>query len=792
MRVRWLAICGVSLTGLAISSAQAQTADPAAAAPPPVAESSGPQLQDIVVTAQRREESATRVPISITVVGGESLAEKSVSNLQDMTLSIPNFQITKTGLTTQTFIRGIGSGNDPAFEQSVAQYVDGVSYGRAQLTRAPFFDVERIEVLRGPQSILFGKNSTAGAVSIITAQPTSELAAGLTSTFTPTFDQVETTAFVSGPLSDSLSGRIALRHNTDDGYVYNITKDRDEPRNREFAGRAMLAYEGAGFRANLKGEYSRFNSTGRELEVVFDVPTRAIPAGPLAGTPLTYGTALNLQGLTGALVDTEFNYRRQAELPEFDRTRLANITLTTDTDIGDSVLTTVTGYLDYKRNSQFDLDFTAANIIGGNGREGYDQFSQEIRFVTPAEAQFSFVGGLYYEHNTLDYLDITGLGPNLAQLGFGVIANVGVRRDFRQKSDSYAAFGQVTFRATDALRLIGGVRITRDEKEATRLLVARAGQFDYNGAVITAPAVIGTLQAGLGFSLENPGGAGHDIAGERGRTRFTPSVTVEYDVSPDVLTFASYKEGYKGGGFNARANNNANFVFDDETVSAWEAGIRARIAGNRGSVGLTAYRATYSDLQISQFDGTVGFNVGNAGRTRAQGFEADMRYAVADGVTLGGALSYLDFKYLDFRRGNCAFGEVPDGDVVNGVRLCDYTGRRGRFTPKWNLSGSLAVDRPLTDSLNIRGALDASYKSAHNVHDNLDALGRVDGYAIVDARLGVGTEHWDVAVIGKNLLDENFLTFSANVPFASSVGANTQYASTSRGRSLSLQFSLRY
>lgn len=749
-------------------------------------------LEEIIVTAQKREQSLSQVPISISVLGGDALAEKSVSNLQDMAATVPNFQITKTGLTTQTFIRGIGSGNDPAFEQSVAQYVDGINYGRAALTRAPFFDTQRVEVLRGPQSILFGKNSTAGALSVITARPSDSLQAGLTTTYTPTFDQFETTAFVSGPVADKLSARLAVRHAMGGGYVRNVTKGKDEPDSKDIAGRGTLFYEGETFTSTFKFEYSQFDLTGRELEVVTDVATRTVPAGPTAGQPLTFANALTLRGLAGVLTDTSFDFRRQSELYEKDSTKLYNATWSNDIEVGDATLSAITGYVDYQRGFHVDLDFTNANMLGGLTEESFHQVSQELRLASAEDGPFSFIGGLYFEYNKIDYADATEFGRDLTNLGYGAIANVSTPRTYRQSSTTYAAFGQVTARASEDLRLIGGARLSRDEKDAARRVFAILGQGALNGTLVTSAATIATLQAGLGFSLDNPGGAGHNISGSRAKTRLVPSATLEYDVTDDAMLFASYKEGYKGGGFNVRANNNANFEFDDETVKTWEAGIRSSFGGNRGQMSLTAYRSTYSDLQISQFDGTVGFNVGNAGRTRAQGVEAEARYALAPGITAGTSVSYLDFEYLEFRRGNCAFGETPNGDTVGTVRLCDYTGRRGRFTPKLNLMGNLTVNQPLTDMIDLRSGLDVSYRSSHQVHDNLDPLGQVKGYTLVDMRVGIGTDSWDLAVLGKNLLDKHYLTYAANVPFASSVGANTQYASVARGRSISLQASVKY
>lgn len=743
----------------------------------------------IVVTAQRREQDLNRVPISIEVLGGDKLADTGISTLEEVTLSVPNFQITQTGLTTQTYIRGIGSGNDPAFEQSVAQYVDGVSYGRAQLTRAPFFDLERVEVLRGPQSILFGKNSTAGALNIITAEPTDLVEAGLTATYTPAFDGVEGQAFVSGPLAPNLAGRIAVRGLSEDGFVYNTVKDRDEPQREELAGRGTLQYDSGAFKATLKGEYSTFDVTGRNLLVSQDVATRTLPNG----APLDFATALAGAGLPGVLQDTSFNYRRQADADDYDRTDFWNATLTTETELGDSLLTTVTGFLGYDRTTSVDLDFTSASILGALTRENYEQISQEVRVTTPDDRTLSVVGGAYFEHNRLDYSDVTSFGPNLTNLGYGVISDLGVARDFEQTSSTYAVFAQVQWRVSDRLRVIPGLRIAIDDKTASRTLVARQGAFSFDGPLVTAPTPIVVLQSALGFSLNNPvAGTGHDLSRSRSESNVVPSVALEFDVTDDVLLFGSYREGYKGFGFDARSSNNQSFGFDDEYVNAYEAGIRASFANNAASVGLTLYRSTYSDLQISQFDGTVGFNVGNAGKTRTQGAEATARYTIAPGIAFNLSAAYLDFEYLDFRRGNCAFGETPDGDVVNGVPLCDYTGERGRFTPKWNLYGGLNVDRPLFGDIRLKANADISYTGEHNVHDNLDPAGIVDGYTMVDARIGFGTDRWTIAAVGRNLLDERFRTYAAQVPFASNVGANTQYATASRPRSVAVQLQLRY
>jgi outer membrane receptor protein involved in Fe transport len=438
------------------------------------------------------------------------------------------------------------------------------------------------------------------------------------------FEGFEGQAFVSGPLADGLSARLAVRGLTENGYVFNTTKDRTEPRRDEIAGRATVRYESGNFTATLKGEYSKFDVEGRNLLVSQDVATTN--AAP--NVPLTYAVALTGAGLPGSLQDTSFNYRRQADQDEFDNTEFYNGTFTTETDFGSATLTTVTGYVGYDRDTSVDLDFTSASILGGLTRESYEQFSQEIRVATDDSLPLSVIAGAYFEHNQLDYSDVTALGPDLANLGFGVIADIGAVRDFEQTSDTYSLFAQLQWRVADGFRIIPGLRLAIDEKTASRSLVARNGAFSFDGPLVTNPVPITVLQTALGFSLDNAvAGAGHDLNRSRSEKNIVPSLAVEFDVTEDILLFGSYREGYKGFGFDARSNNNTSFGFDDEEVSSYELGLRASLPGNRASFGVTLYRSTYSDLQISQFDGTVGFNVGNAGETRTQGAAGAARAA---------------------------------------------------------------------------------------------------------------------------------------------------------------------
>jgi iron complex outermembrane recepter protein len=754
------------------------------------AEALAQQLDVVTVTAQRREQAVTEVPIAIIVLEGETLSELSIDTLDDLQLSVPNLQVTQTGIGTQMYIRGIGTGNDPAFEQSVAQLIDGVSYGRAQLIRAPFFDIERVEVLRGPQSVLFGKNTVAGALSLITAAPTQEFEASATLTWMPEFGDRQAEAVVSGPLSEQLSGRVAVRYAAADGFVSNPNRGRDEPNRDDFAIRGTLLYEPTErFDLTLKLEHNRFDALGREIEVVSDVNTVTLPGG----VPLTYANALAGAGLPGSITDSTLNFVRDANAGEYADNQIFNATLTANYDLGFGTLTSITGYVDYSRDELADLDFTNASILTGLLDETYDQFTQEVRIVSNPDQRLRWIGGAFYQSSSLTNNDITGFGPSIANLGFAPLANVGLQRDYQTDSTAFAVFGELAFDVTERLRVIGGLRWTTEDKDATRQIVATTSPLAFDGTLVTNPVTLAVIQGGLGVALNNPGGgAGHNLNQSRSESRLTPSITVEFDVSDDVMIFAAYKEGFKGGGFDVRGNRTAFFEFDDETVESYEAGLRADLLGGRAQFNATAYFAQYSNLQISQFDGTIGFNVGNAGETEISGVDFDGRLAISENLTLAAGASFLDFEYTDFRRGNCAFQQTPNGDVVNGVTLCDYTGRRGRFTPEWSSFVRLSYDRQLTDTLALSSVLNAGYTGSHNIHDNLDARGEVDGYTMVDMRVAIGTDTWQLAVLGRNLLDEEVLTFAANVPFASSVGANTQYAVPLRPRSIGVQASVRF
>lgn len=741
-------------------------------------------LEEVVVTAQKRVESLQDVPISITAVSGDKMAENGVFKIEDLQTFTPNLSMTETGISTQIYIRGIGTGNNQGFEQSVGTYVDGVYYGRQQLLRMPFLDLERIEVLRGPQSILFGKNSIAGALNMTTAKPTEELEGRVSASYSPDGDISEFIGVVSGPLSENLSGRLAVRKYDEEGWMDNSFKNVDELERDDTAIRGALRWDATdNLRIDLKAEWDEFEGAGRSIEIVQDDP--ALPGAPLPG--LNFAQILTVLGYPGAITETRQNNERQVDTPDTSNNEVQNYTMNIDYQIGDLTLTAVTGYVTYEFDELNDLDFVGAPVFEGYGEEEYEQFSQEIRLVSPGGETIDWIAGVFYQTSELDYTDDiiifedSALGR--ASAATAPILGTQANRTYTADSDLWAVFAQATWNFADVWRLTVGGRYTSEEKDGTRemnILDTDTGEVTTNAV---APAVYKIL-----FGIDSQQFGGHKLAGDRDESVFTPLVNVQWDVTDDAMLYASYSTGFKSGGFDARSNVTTSWEFEEEEATTYEIGAKTTLLDGAAELNIALYLTDYDDLQTAQFDGVLGFTVGNAKETRVQGIELDGRWALTDNLTMGYGLAYLDHEYKDFSNGNCYNRQVPDGDVVNGAALCDYTGKSGQYTPELtgNLSFSHVMDLPA--DLELQSNFDVSYKDEQNTHVNLDPQWVVDSITTMNLRIGVYASSWDVALLVQNLSDEQQFSYVGNTPLSgSSFGTNTFYSFITRPRTTYLQ-----
>ncbi|MEO8443536.1 MAG: TonB-dependent receptor, partial [Gammaproteobacteria bacterium] len=574
-------------------------------------------LEEITVTARKFAESLQEAPLSVVVLTGEAMAESGVSRIEELVSYVPNFAMSETGIGTNLYVRGIGSGINQGFEQSVGLYIDGIYYGRGQLTRAPFMDMAQAEALRGPQAILLGNNSIAGALNFTTAKPTDYLQGSVSALYEPTHNEQELNGMISGPLSDKWGVRFAGRYRTMDGYIKNTLLGRDEPNREEKSARVTFAYKGDRVDGTLKLENNKFDVRGRQIEIIRADPavTRgssqtgfsnntgssglwgpgynylqfldeffdgAAPATPPGFNPAT-DYVLDNPGLT----DGNLNYRRQSN-GDKSNNDINAIVGTLNFVLGDYTLTATGGHLDYSYVEDCDCDFTGADLFRLTSKEDYSQNSLELRLASPKEDRLRFLAGTYYQHDELDFGDqiflpldsgvvrLVGLATTGNPEGaFESLGNTSAFRDFHQNTTTSSVFGQLSYDITERWRASAGVRYSHIEKEATRIL--REGDLDRNPFNINDANDFDRLAAGAVLFASIFKVSFHQLSGNRTENSTAWELVTDFDLTDDILLYGSVKKGFKGGGFDVRSNSEpvpgstgSGTLFPESSLSAVE------------------------------------------------------------------------------------------------------------------------------------------------------------------------------------------------------------------------------
>jgi iron complex outermembrane receptor protein len=760
-------------------------------------------LEEIVVTAQQRAESLQDVPVSVAAVTAAKISDSGIVDLQGLSELVPNFSINETGISTTVTIRGISSGINPGFEQSVGMYNDGIFYGRDQLARVPMIDMERVEVLRGPQGILFGKNSIAGAVSQISAKPTDEFEGSITALYEPDHGETDLRLVLSGPLTDSLSGRLAFLTRDLDGYMKNTASGQDEQNEDEQVIRGTLRWNvNDNVTANLKHSQSTFDVVGRNMEVYQSF-------GHLEALNSVYND-LNAPWA----IDTELNYISDNN-GHFSNNEVNNTTLTVDWDLEGFTLTSTTGFVDYEFDESCDCDFTSAAVFSAARQEDYEQLSQEFRFTSDLGGDFDYIAGLFYQDTELKYNDQIVLpDPTVINVALGLLGAGALQpfapgsstdRNFNQNGEVIALFAQGSWTISDALRLTVGGRYTEEKKDADRAQRHRAnaafgGQYQPSETVDAVSGAYNTLY-GI-FAVEPYEG----LTGELDDSSFSPVVTLEWDANEDTMAYATWTKGHKSGGFDARSNGHpdpavsnalksgneiiGSWEFDNEEATSIELGSKMSLADGAAELSVAWYMTDYTDLQVSQFDGTLGFNVTNAGEAKVQGLEADGRWAVSENVTLTGSLAYLDFNYEKFPNSQCYFQQVDTDGTADG--LCDAGGERKEYTPELQANIGASWNGDIAEGMVLNASLDLSYMDDYLYAANLDPRSKQDAYTMVNARIALSNSQgdWEVALIGRNLSDETVINFGGNTPLGGTLtggAGNSYYAFVNRPLNVALQ-----
>ncbi|RJF93756.1 TonB-dependent receptor [Sphingomonas cavernae] len=704
---------GVALSALSTQSAFAQDADAA-----PAAEEA--ESGEIIVTARRRDENLIDVPISVSALSGDALQNQGaidITSLQDKTPNL-TLQIARgSNSTLIAFIRGVGQ-QDPlwGFEPGVGLYVDDVYVARPQGAVLDIFDVERVEILRGPQGTLYGRNTIGGAIKYVTKRLGNEFEGKVRAAY-GSYDQIDLIGQVTVPLGDNFSIGGAIARYWRDGYGRNLTTGVDQYDKDVIAGRISAEFapsEDVFFRLAADKTVDKSN--------------------PRHGTRLVGNLGLPAFAPTDSVYDT------RAGIGDDNKVETQGISLTGSIAINDTLtFKTISAYRDGHTETLIDFDNTPGPVLDIPARYDDSQFTQELQLLYEGD-RLQGVFGLYYLDARASGAFDTVLGAlNTTTLTSGTV-----------KTKSYAAFADVNFDITEQLKISAGLRYTKDDKTGT--------VFRRNYTGIRSPE--------FGNSAAIPGLIRTDYTNSRSFDEFTPRVSLSYEPTEDLNLYASYGKGFKSGGFDMRGD--AIFTpttvdgYAPETVDAYEVGMKGAFLDRTLFLNIAGYYSDYKDQQVTiqvpnVVTGGIASFVDNAGKGEIYGLELEARIVPTPSFSVSASLGYThaDYKeFLTFIGGGTTPVDVADQRVFQN-------------TPKWNAnvsatwSGDLAGGRvEVTPSISMR--------SDYNMFEIPNPILDQDGYALVDTSASWTTadERFKLGVHLRNLFDTRYRVGGYNFPGA--------------------------
>jgi iron complex outermembrane receptor protein len=685
---------------------------------------------EIVVTATKTGQTVLEAPVSVGVVDAETIRAAGATNFAELSTLLPSvvFSSQQSPIQSNVGIRGVTTtGGSAALEPSVGIYIDGVFTDRTSIGIGDFNDIAAVEVLRGPQSTLFGNASPAGIINFVTRRPARDFGGEVQATY-GNFDRVQIAGTVTGPLvKDALFGRLSGFYHRRDGYLNNLIGP-DSNNQNAFGVRGRLLFDNGG-RATLlaTAEFSR--SRQDCCLPVFDNVPEALYARFAAASA-------NFPFVGTGVPFPRDQYNRQVVAADgrntYDQDLIA-VSLEGRLDMGGGhELLSISSFRDIEQVSIADIDFTGLNLLNfPNIVRKNQQISQELRITSPTDQMFSWLAGAYYFRKDVTEDSALVINPQTAGLlGGNVVAqNSPTFSDIA--NENFALFGEATLNLGDRFKLTGGIRYNYDDKG----IFARAERLRANG---TALSPIQTIP----FNKRRRTGGEVTYRG-----------VAEFAISDDLRTFVSYTRGYKAFGINDDANllrnvPGADFFFDSEIVDNYEIGFKGSIPAIRSSFSIVAFRSDYDDFQaLSSFidaNNTLRFFLQNAASIRSQGIEFDATVRPADGLTFTAAVSYVDAKFTDF----------PNAEGPTGPR--NLAGRPLTDAPKWSASLVGRYETPISAGLKMFVQGDMFYRSSVFTDLSYDPNLVQKAYTKFNARIGIGQidKGWSLEIFGRNLSDE--------------------------------------
>ncbi|CAA0111774.1 Pesticin receptor [Halioglobus japonicus] len=718
------------------------------------------RLEEVIVTATKRASNLQDVPVAVTALSGQDLVNALVGSSEDLTQLVPSLNLNKGDNPRQTSfsIRGIGTVTfSSGIEPSVSTMLDGVVMGQSGMAFAQLVDMQRVEVLRGPQGTLFGKNSSGGVVHFITRDPSEEFEAELRGYATED-EEYRSSFTISDSITDDLAGRLTGYFNKDEGWIENVYDGDSVNDSDDWGVRGKLLWQPTDtLQFKWSSDYSEYKSHCCVLALRSMDPYPAQPPNNQA--------------------DVDDILAQLAPVVPGDENRKVNLNgdLTTDTDasghslevnwdIGEHTVTSISAYRDWSQNSRGDVDQLPIDALGfiQGGKSKQHQYSQELRLMSPADQFISYVVGLYYFDQTVDRkfdrsFDITGSNRTEAVADFSV------------DSLNYAVFGEAVTHLHEGWRLVTGFRWTHDDLKF---------DFERTGSTLGA----------------NPQAY---FKRDTDESKWTGKVALEWDVTDTAMTYMSYAQGYKGPAFNVgfgSTQDNTDPV-DPETSHAYELGLKSTWFDDRLILNVAIFHTKFDDFQASaseftpkldengnpvdddgdgQEDGVFSFVLANVGKVETQGVEVDFTALPLENLTVSGGMAYVDAQINEFEGAGCSFGQSFRGVGYKGQTTCgdnpatqNLGGGDLPSTPKWKFTLAASYLIPL-QSMPFDLSVNGNYRYQDEVQFRIeqDVNTTEDAYGILDLSLVAldHEEHYTVTLFTKNVFDEWHVSTIASLP----------------------------
>lgn len=759
---------------------------------------------EIVVTARRREESLQDVPVAVAALSPQQLEAAVVTDISSISQLVPSMVVGRavTGSSASIFLRGVGSTSlSSGFDQSVSINLDGIAMSRGKEIINAQYDLAGVEVLKGPQALFFGKNSTGGVVTVRSADPGADFKARVKLGYEIEAREMYAEGYVSAPITDRLGIRIAARGSTQQGFFPNtgetnttggltrVVSSRRRGAAESFSIRGTLVYDGPDdLRISLKGQLSQINDDGAGAFYERKCAGGRTVPRPTSGIPAVYSDCLvdgrNDTADLPPQIAATMPYARDGKTYTDHDSHYG--VLTVDKGFGPITLTSVTAHYGFKQYDSNGFSGAAAGIFVTQFND-FKQFSQELRLISDFDGPFNITAGGYYADAS--YLFDTAafaavLPPDVSTGNYHSFARIS---GFDGKS--YSAFAELRWDIMDTLELAGGVRWSREEKDSF------ADQYYRHAALATLFANRRLTDV---FRDEN----------------LSPQATLTWKPTPDLTLYGAYKQGFKAGGFNTSITISPTVTsdagrFKSETAEGGEIGLRSELLDRQLRFNVTAYDYSYNDLQVQIFDAaTTAQIVRNAGAlvTRGVEVETNFRPRAFPGFEAHASIAYNRAKFKDYV-GTCFTGQtIAEGCTLNpgptgAFNNQDFSGRRAPKAPLWAGRVGASYTTPLSGGIQLGLNGEAGFSSSYNFTDSLRPDGVQPSFVRWDAGIRIFDEDdgWELALIGRNLGDKLVATSGNDMPGQGAGGTGTATgiradvnAIVDRPRQIYLQFTKQF